>query len=150
MRESIFQNEGFTNQMLLNYIESLGDFDSESNIVYQAGDGGPVIGFDIAAEYDIDDSFYGKDTIVIYCSEDDYNPKSLRLTLDDFIKILKANPSKQVVLPGNGIPVKEIGMCKNYKELKKLIQSREYEDDMAGNIKKSKLHYPVLVLDDCI
>lgn len=150
MHESIFQNDGITNQQLLNYMESLGEFDEESNIVYQAGDGGPVIGFDIAAEYDIDDSFYGKDTIVVYCSENDYHPKSSRLTLGDFRKILEANPSKQVVLPGNGIPVREIGMCKNYKELKKFIQSREYEDDMAGNIKKSKLHYPVLVLDDCI
>ena len=150
MHESIFQSEGITSQMLLNYMKSLGEFDEESNIVYQAGDGGPVIGFDIAAEYDIDDSFYGKDTIVVYCSEDDYSPKSPRLTLGDFRKILEANPSKQVVLPGNGIPVREIGMCKNYKELKEFIQSREYEDDMAGNIKKSKLHYPVLVLDDCI
>ena len=150
MQESIFQSDGITSQMLLNYMESLGEFDEESNIVYQAGDGGPVIGFDIAAEYDIDDSFYGKDTIVVYCSEDDYSPKGQRLTLEDFRKILEANPSKQVVLPGNGIPVREIGMCKNYKELKKFIQSREYEDDMAGNIKKSKLHYPVLILDDCI
>ena len=150
MRESIFQSNGITNQMLLNYMESLGEFDEESNIIYQAGDGGPVIGFDIAAEYDIDDSFYGKDTIVVYCSEDDYRPKSPRLTLEDFRKILEANPSKQVVLPGNGVPVKEIGMCKNYKELKEFIQSREYEDNMARNIKKSKLHYPVLVLDDCI
>lgn len=150
MQESIFQSDGITNQMLLNYMKSLGEFDEESNIVYQAGDGGPVIGFDIAAEYDIDDDFYGEDTIVLYCGDDDYNPKSQRLTLEDFRKILEANPSKQIVLPGNGIPVREIGMCKNYKELKEFIQSREYEDNMAGNIKKSKLHYPVLVLDDCI
>ena len=150
MRETIFQSGGFTNQTLLAYMESLGEFDNESNIIYQAGDGGPVIGYDIAAEYDIDDSFYGKDTIVLYCSDDDYGPKRSRLTLENFRKILEANPSKQVVLPGNGIPVQEIGMCKNYKELKEFIQSREYEDDMAENIKKSKLHYPVLVLDDCI
>lgn len=150
MQESIFQSEGITNQMLLNYMESLGEFDEESNIIYQAGDGGPVIGFDIAAEYDIDDDFYGKDTIVLYCGDEDYSQKSPRLTLEDFRKILEANPSKQVVLPGNGIPVREIGMCKNYKELKEFIQSREYEDNMAENIKKSKLHYPVLVLDDCI
>lgn len=150
MQESIFQSDGITNQMLLNYMKSLGEFDTDSNIVYQAGDGGPVIGFEIAAEYDIDDDFYGEDTIVLYCGDEDYSPKSQRLTLEDFRKILEANPSKQIVLPGNGIPVKEIGMCKNYKELKEFIQSREYEDDMAGNIKKSKLHYPVLILDDCI
>lgn len=150
MRESIFQSDGITNQMLLNYMKSLGEFDADSNIVYQAGDGGPVVGFEIAAEYDIDDDFYGEDTIVLYCGDKDYSPKSQRLTLEDFRKILEANPSKQIVLPGNGIPVREIGMCKNYKELKEFIQSREYEDDMAGNIKKSKLHYPVLILDDCI
>ncbi|MBR6611961.1 MAG: hypothetical protein IKK93_06915 [Campylobacter sp.] len=150
MRESIFQSNGITNQMLLNYMESLGEFDEESNIVYQAGDGGPVVGFDIAAEYDIDDDWYGKDTIVLYSSDDDYYPKSPRLTLEDFKKILEANKSKQVVLPGNGFPVKEIGICKNYRELKKFIQSREFEDNMAKSIRKSKLHYPVLVLDDCI
>lgn len=44
MQESIFQSEGITNQMLLNYMKILGEFDEESNIVYQAGDGGPVIG----------------------------------------------------------------------------------------------------------
>lgn len=150
MRESIFQSGGITNQQLLCYIESLGEFDVDSNIVYQSGDGGPVITFDVAAEYDIDDSFYGKDTIVLYCSDDEYSPKSSRLTLEYFAKLLDANLSKQVVLPGNGIPVREIGMCKNFKELNEFIQSREYEDNMAPNIKKMRLHYPVLVLDDCI
>ena len=150
MQETIFQSGGITNQMLLKYIDTLGCFDDESNIVFQTGDGGPVIGFEIAAQFEIDDNWYGKDTIVIVCSDDDYGPKSSRLTLEDFRKILETNPSKQVLLPGNGIPVKEIGMCRNYKELKKFIQSREFEDNMARNIKKSKLHYPVLVLDDCI
>jgi hypothetical protein len=150
MRESIFQNGGITNQQLLCYIESLGEFDVDSNIIYQSGDGGPVITFDVAAEYDIDDSWYGKDTIVLYCSDDDYGPKSSRLTLEKFTKLLDANLSKQVVLPGNGIPVKEIGMCKNFKELNEFIQSREYGENMAPNIKKMRLHYPVLVLDDCI
>lgn len=150
MRESIFQSEGITNQMLLNYMKSLGEFDEESNIVYQSGDGGPIVTFDVAAEYDIDDDWYGKDTIVLYCSDDDYGPKSSRLTLEDFEKLLNANLSKQVVLPGNGIPVREIGMCKNYKELKKLLQEREYGNDAARELKKAKLHYPILVLDDCI
>ena len=150
MRESIFQSDGITNQMLLNYMESLGEFDSESNIVYQSGDGGPIVTFDLAAEYDIDDDWYGEDTIVLYCGDDDYGPKSSRLTLEDFEKLLDANLSKQVVLPGNGIPVREIGMCKNFKELKKHIQEREYGNDAARELKKAKLHYPVLVLDDCI
>ena len=150
MRESIFQSGGITNQMLLNYMESLGEFDEESNIVYQSGDGGPIVTCDVAAKYDIDNSWYGKDTIVLFCSDDDYGPKSSRLTLGDFEQLLYSNLSKQVVLHGNGIPVKEIGMCKNFKELKKYIQKREYGNNVAPEIKKAKLHYPVLVLDDCI
>lgn len=148
--KSIFQSDGITNQMLLNSIKFLGEFDADSNIVYQSGDGGPIVTFDVAAKYDIDDSWYGKDTIVLYRGDDDYGPKSSRLTLEDFEKLLNANLLKQVVLPGNSIPVKEIGMCKNFKELKEHIQEREYGNNAAHELKKAKLHYPVLVLDDCI
>ena len=150
MVESEYQNDGFNNEQILQFIES-NDFNLNSEIVYQAGDGGPVVTYDVAEEIVEDDSFYGEDTIVLFSGDVPYiDPKTNKTTLKEFMQNLEENISKQVVLVGNGIPVRQMFKCENFKELKKYIQKREFDSNAAPEIKKAKLHYPVLVLDDCI
>ncbi len=146
MKESEYQNDGFNNEQILQFIES-NDFNLNSEIIYQAGDGGPVVTYDVAEEIVTDDPFYGEDTIVLFSGD---GSETNKITLKEFMQNLEENISKQVVLVGNGIPVRTMLKCENFKELKKYIQGREFGENAAPEIKKAKLHYPVLVLDDCI
>lgn len=150
MVKSEYRNDGYTNEQILQFIES-NALNKNSNVIRQAGDGGPIITFDIVEKVLIDDPIEGGgENTILPCGDDEpISPNSNKMTLEEFIKILKENISKRVVTE-ESIPIKELIICQNFKELEKYIKYREYGMNVSPEMKKANLNYPVLVLDDCL
>ncbi len=150
MIKSEYQNDGYTNKQILQFIES-NALNKDSNIIKQAGDGGPIITFDIVEKVFIDDPVEGagENTILLSGSDEPISPNSNKMTLEEFIEILKENISK-IVVTDEYFPIKELIICQNFKELEKYIKYREYGMNVSPEMKKANLNYPVLVLDDCL
>lgn len=150
MIESEYQNDGYTNEQILQFIES-NVLNKNSNIIKQVGDGGPIITFDIVEKVLIDDSIEGagENTILLSGSDEPISPNSNKMTLEEFIEILKENISK-IVVTTEYLPIKELIICQNFKELEGYIKYREYGMNVSPEMEKANLNYPVLVLDDCL
>lgn len=150
MIKSEYQNDGYTNEQILQFIES-NALNKDSNIIRQAGDGGPIITFDVVNEVFIDDPVEGagENTILISGDDEPISPNSNKMTLEEFIKILKENISK-IVVTTEYLPIKELIICQNFKELEEYIKYREYGMNVSPEMEKANLNYPVLVLDDCL
>ena len=150
MIKSEYQNDRYTNEQILQFIES-NTLNKDSNIIKQAGDGGPIITFDVVEEAFIDDPIEGagENTILLSGGDESISPNSNKMTLEEFIKILKENISK-IVVTAEYLPIRKLIICQNFKELEEYIKYREYGMNVLPEMKKANLNYPVLVLDDCL
>lgn len=150
MIKSEYQNDGYTNEQILQFIES-NALNKDSNIIKQAGDGGPIITFDVVEEVFIDDPIEGagENTILLSGGDEPISPNSNKMTLEEFIEILKENISK-IVVTTDYLPIRKLIICQNFKELEEYIKYREYGMNISPEMKKANLNYPVLVLDDCL
>lgn len=147
---TLFKSEGFSNKDLLDVVANYG-LKQNSNIIYQAGDAGPTITFDVAEEIVVDTLYDEDKVITLYGGgTPGINPKSGKSTVEDFIDVIYNNMSKKVALIGNGLCVKEVAVCDNFESLKEYIIDREDNKNVLTAIEKANLNYPVLVLDDCV
>ena len=95
---NLFKSEGFSNKDLLDVIANYG-LKQNSNIVYQAGDAGPTITFDVAEEIVVDTLYDENEVITLYGGDaPGINPKSGKSTVEDFIDVIYNNMSKKLLL----------------------------------------------------